>query len=197
MSNAYYYSAALPEERYKISVYCYNKLMKITMQPAISLDGYIALSNGDSASWVNPADEARYNQEVERCGCVIVGRTTYEEYKDGFDSYKNVIIFVCTNNAAYTDTETVKFVKGSANEIIDSIKNNYDFSELVVCGGGEVNGMLAEAGLVDEIVVSIQPVVLGQGIPLFGSFKPALKLELLSTNQDIAGVTQNHYQVIK
>ena len=91
----------------------------------------------------------------------------------------------------------MKYVKGNASEIIDSIKNNYDFSELVVCGGGEVNGMLAEASLIDELVVSIQPVVLGQGIPLFGSFKPALKLKLISVNQDIEGVTQNHYQVIK
>ena len=65
---------------------CYNEFMKITMQPAISLDGYIALPGGDSSSWVNPADEERYNQEVERCGCVLVGRTTYQEYKDGFDS---------------------------------------------------------------------------------------------------------------
>lgn len=167
------------------------------MQPAISLDGFVAKLNGDSDSWVNPADEARYQAEVKRCGSLIVGRTTYEQYKEDFKAYgKDVMLFVCTTDKSQQDTANVTFVNGSAEEIIQDISER-GYDELVVCGGGEVNGMLAKAGLVDEIVISIQPVVLGEGIPLFGSHKPMLKLELTSINQDIEGVVQNHYKVIK
>jgi dihydrofolate reductase len=183
--------------RTEVFLFCYTYLMKITMQPAISLDGFIAKLDGDSETWVNPADEARYQAVVERCGAVLVGRTTYEQYKAGFEEYRNVTVFVCTTNPSYADTEKVKFLRGSAQEILAAIETDYNFEELVVCGGGEVNGLLASAGLVDEIVVSVQPAVLGEGIPLFGSHKPNLKLELVSTNQDIAGVTQNQYKVLK
>lgn len=171
--------------------------MKVTMQPAISLDGFIAKLNGDSDSWVNPADEARYQAEVKRCGALIVGRTTYEQYKEDFKAYgSGVRLFVCTTDKSQKGTNNVTYVNGSADEIIQNI-SGHGYDELVVCGGGEVNGLLAKAGLVDEIVVSIQPTVLGQGIALFGSHKPQLKLELLSVNQDIEGVVQNHYKVVK
>ena len=88
-----------------------------------------------------------------------------------------------------------KYLRGDAKEVIESIRSTYGFEELVVCGGGEINGLLAVAGLVTDIVVSIQPAILGEGIPLFGSHKPNLQLELISVNQDIPGVTQNHYHV--
>ncbi len=169
--------------------------MKVTMLPGISLDGFIALPNGDSYSWVNQADEARYSASVERAGCILVGNTTFQQYREDFNSRKNVINFVCTNGDKPEDTDTVKYMSGTPKEILDKIKA-YNFDELIVCGGGEINGMFASAGLVDEIVVGIQPVVLGEGIPLFGSYKPRLNLELVSVNQDVEGVVQNHYRVI-
>jgi len=166
------------------------------MQPAISLDGFIATPDGDSESWVNPADEARYQAVVERCGCVIVGYTTFKQYEESFNDYQNVMIFVCTSKTDLKDTEKVKYLGGAAVDIIQTIERDYGFEELVACGGGEVNGMLADAGLINEIVISIQPKVLGEGIPLFGKHTPDLNLELLSVNQEIAGVIQNHYLVI-
>ena len=178
-------------------MFCYNQLMKITMQPAISLDGFIAKLDGDSETWVNQADEARYQEVVQRAGAVITGRTTYEQYKTDFDDYEGVTVFVCTTNSNLKDTKTVKYISGSAQELIRSITANYGFSSLIVCGGGEINGLLATAGLVDEIVISIQSKVIGEGIPLFGRFKPKLDLELISVDETIPGVVQNHYLVRK
>jgi dihydrofolate reductase len=51
--------------------------MKTIMQSSMSLDGYIAKLDGDSDRWVNPADEVHYQEVVERCVCVLVGRKTY------------------------------------------------------------------------------------------------------------------------
>lgn len=169
--------------------------MKVIMQPGLSLDGYIALPNGDSYSWVNQDDEARYSAAVEKAGCLIVGKTTFDEYKADFEARENVINFVCTHDEDAVESDTIKYVSGTPKEIIDKIAG-YGFEELIVCGGGEINGMLADAKLVDEIVVSIQPAVLGEGIKLFGSYNPNLKLQLISTNEDVEGVVQNHYKVV-
>lgn len=173
--------------------------MKLVMQPAISLDGFIAKKDGDSYSWVSQADEARYTAAVEKCGNLIVGRTTYEEYKSDFDAYENVRIFVCTHKVlddAKPDGN-VHAVSGTATEIIDSIEAEFGVTEMIVCGGGEINGLFAISGLVTDIVISIHEAVLGEGIPLFGSYQPQFNLELISTNHDIKGVVQNRYKVLR
>ena len=168
--------------------------MKTIMYPAISLDGFIAKPDGDSFSWVNQEDEARYDEAVKRYGCVLAGHKTYEEYKEDFHSKKNVVSYICTNSSR-ADEGNIKFINGTPQEMLNKIEEQ-GFSEIIICGGGEINGLFASAGLVKEIFISIQPVVLGKGIPLFGPHKPMLKLQLLSTNQDIKGVIQNHYKVI-
>lgn len=166
------------------------------MQPALSLDGFVAKPDGDCYSWVNEADEARYEDAVAKAGCVIVGRKTYEQYIADFPSKSGAVTFVCTSNATDKDTEKIKFVHGTAHEIAQKIAD-HGFAEAIISGGGEINGLFADAGLVDEIVVSIHSTVLGSGIPLFGTYHPTLELELLSSNQDIAGITQNHYRVVR
>ncbi len=168
--------------------------MKVIMHPAISLDGYVAKSDGDS-SWVNQEDETRYRNAVEKCGGVIVGNTTYEQFKHDFESYNNVVTFVCTTKPKQ-NAEKIKFVKGTAEDIVKEIEK-YNLDEVVICGGGDINGLFASAGLVDEIVVSIQSLILGDGIPLFGKYKPNMKLKLLDTNNEIDGVVQNRYLVVK
>jgi len=164
------------------------------MMPAISLDGYIARLNGDSYSWVNPEDEARYQEAVENCGCVLVGRKTYEQYLKDFLAYKNVTVYVCSSQAKPTPKDNIKYVNDLPKEILRQVKSD-GFSKIIICGGGDINGLFASHGLVNEIIVGIQPVVLGTGIPLFGSSKPSLNLELISTNQYVRGVVENHYLV--
>ena len=166
------------------------------MSPAVTLDGFIANLDGECYSWINPADEARYEKVREVGGCELVGRKTYEQYFDDFNSGRNVMTFVYTHQSRFTDTDKIKFIHGAGQEVLDQIAQ-YGFSQLLFSGGGELNGLLATAGVIDEIIVSIHAIVLGAGIPIFGSYKPSLKLKLLSTDQNVEGVVQNRYQVIR
>ncbi len=170
--------------------------MKVVMYPAVTLDGFISDLNGECYSWINEEDEEGYTQAIAKAGCVLLGRKTYEQYIDDFPPDSGATVFVYTSRIDQKDQDKVKFVRGRPAEVIEQIAD-YGFSELVVSGGGEVNGALAEAGLVDEIVISIYNVTLGEGIPLFGLHKPKLKLKLLSTSQEIEGIVKNHYEVIR
>lgn len=171
--------------------------MKTIMYPAVSLDGFIAYPNGECYSWINPDDEERYESLVGRCGCVLVGYKTYKQYPEGFraKAEKNITTFVCTHQPNQTVENKTVCISGTPAEMLRQVEVQ-GFSEVVIGGGGEINGLFAAAGLIDEIIVSIHPVTLGAGIPLFGSFKPELTLKLLPTNQDIPGVTQNHYRML-
>ncbi|HSW99464.1 MAG TPA: dihydrofolate reductase family protein [Patescibacteria group bacterium] len=168
--------------------------MKAIMYPAITLDGFISDLNGECYSWISEEDEEGYNQAIANAGCVLVGRKTYEQYKDDFPPKSGATVFVYTSRTDQQDQDKIKFLRGTPQETIEQI-SEYGFSEVIVGGGGEVNGALAEAGLIDEIIVSIYNITLGEGIPLFGSHKPKLRLKLLATTQEIEGIVKNHYEV--
>ncbi|HSW91949.1 MAG TPA: dihydrofolate reductase family protein [Candidatus Saccharimonadales bacterium] len=172
-----------------------NKNLKVILYPAITLDGFIADPNGECYSWINDEDEAGYTQAIAKAGCVLLGRKTYEQYPNDFPPESGAAAFIWTTREDLQDKERVKFVRGTAQNVLQQIAEA-GFSEVIVGGGGEVNGSLAEAGLADEIIVSIYNVTIGEGIPLFGSHKPKMKLELLETTNEIDGIVKNHYKVI-
>jgi dihydrofolate reductase len=169
--------------------------LKVIMYPAVTLDGFIADVYGECYSWISDEDEANYTQAIARAGCVLLGRKTYEQYPNDFPPKSGATAFIWTTSEDSQDQERVKFVRGTAQEVIRQIADA-GFSEVIVGGGGEVNGSLADTGLVDEIIISIYNVTIGEGIPLFGSHKPKLKLALLKTTNEIDGIVKNHYKVI-
>lgn len=175
-------------------VVSYTCCMKAIMYPAITLDGFISDPNGECYSWISDEDEGYYTEAIAKAGCVLLGRKTYEQYPEDFPPKSGAMAFIWTARLDQPDQERVKFVRGTPEEVLQQIAA-YGFSEVIVSGGGEVNGSLAEAGLIDEIIVSIYNVTIGEGISLFGSHKPKLELELLSTTNEIDGIVKNHYKV--
>lgn len=169
--------------------------MKVILAPAVTVDGFLADLNGDCYSWISPADEARYNKKRREIGCELVGRKTYEQYKDSYDTQADATIYVYTSRTSYADSERVKFIGGDIHMALARIESD-GFVAALVSGGGELNGMLASAGVLSEIFLSYHPLTLGEGIPLFGSYSPRLTLELLSLNQDAPGIVQHHYRVV-
>jgi dihydrofolate reductase len=169
--------------------------MKVTLRPSISADGLLADKNGECYSWINADDEKRYKDAVDASRCELVGRKTYEQYSDDFALRKNITTFVYTSKTTLIDTENIKFLHGSPYEVIEQIKS-YGFTELIMSGGGDLNGSMASAGLIDELQLSIHPIVLGEGIPLFGSNSVKLDLDLIAVNNDIPGIVQHIYRVL-
>lgn len=170
--------------------------MKVIMYPAITLDGFIADENGLCADWIEEADDAMYQEAMRKCGADISGSTTYEQYPSDYAARSGIMSFVCTTKTTHQDTDKIKFVSGTPAEILKRVEG-YGFSEVILSGGGEINGQFADAGLVDEIIISIYALTLGSGIPLFGSYKPKLKLELLETSTGNEGIVVNQYRVVK
>lgn len=169
--------------------------MKVIMYPAVTLDGFIADLDGGCYSWISDEDEAFYDAAIKKVGCALVGRKTYDQYIDDFPSKMGTTTFVYTTSGDHKDQDRVKFVSGTPEEVLEKIEA-LGFTEIILSGGGEANGSFAEAGKVDEIIASIYGVTLGEGIPLFGSHKPKLRLKLLSSSQDVEGIVKNHYKVM-
>ncbi|MEH6745288.1 MAG: dihydrofolate reductase family protein [Maribacter arcticus] len=167
---------------------------------ARSLDGYIADKNG-GIDWLhsipNPDNDdmgyVEFNKEID---ALVMGRTTFETVL-GFDvdwPY-NKPVFVLSNTLKEIP-EALKnkafLVKGKLTEILVEIHEK-GFNRLYVDGGTTIRNFLKE-DLIDEMVITTIPVLLGGGSSLFAELPNELKFELIGTKTYLNQITQNHYK---
>ena len=134
---------------------------------ACSLDGFIAGPH-DEVDWLHWSDEvAAISRSVwERVDTVLMGRKTYQvAVRNGVRAYPDVKNFVFSRTLAQADATEVTVVDIDPATFVRGLKNEPG-SGICVMGGGVVAQSLLDAGLVDEIGVNVQPVILGDGIPL-------------------------------
>jgi dihydrofolate reductase len=170
--------------------------MKVLFYPAVTLDGFIADSDGGSA-WVTEEDEQLFIDEIHKAGCVIVGRTTFEQYQGTLYPVNEAVNFLCTSKTERHDRDsTIRYVSGSVDEILTQVADA-GFKSAVLSGGADTNGRFAEARAIDEVLVSTYPIILGTGLAIFGSHKVNMALALIESGQLSGGVIRNRYKVVK
>ncbi len=161
---------------------------------ATSLDGYIARADGsiDWLSIVHPVDEAHgYATFMSSVDTIVIGRRTYEtvlEYEKWPYVGKRVIVMTHRPAKARKGEE---FYSGSALELANRLTD----AKRVYVDGGNVLGQFFAAGLIDDVTISIIPIVLGNGIRLFSGGEGEHRLELESSRSWPSGMVQMRYRV--
>ena len=167
---------------------------------ATSLDGYIADENG-GINWLhfipNPDnDDMGYVEFTNGIDALVMGRTTFETVL-GFDvdwPY-NKPVFVLSNKLKEipkSHQEKAFLVKGTLTEILDQIHAR-GFNRLYIDGGATIRSFLKE-DLIDEMVLTTIPILLGGGSSLFSKLPNKLTFELIETKTYLNQITQNHYK---
>ncbi len=144
---------------------------------ATSLDGFLA-DEHDSLAWlfVQEQDEASgvgdYETFVADVGAIVMGATTYAWLGDhlaetGEPWAYEVPCFIFTHRTFEPLGDDVRFVSGAPTEHRAAIEEAAGGRDVWVVGGGALAADLAEVGMLDEAIVSIAPVTLGAGRPLF------------------------------
>ncbi|MBS4203469.1 dihydrofolate reductase family protein [Lederbergia citrea] len=137
---------------------------------AQSLDGYIA-TKGDSLDWlfkIEGEGDNGYTEFFETIDTILIGKRTYDwimKQEKGQFPYKNKDCYVFSRSQL-EDTNDVKFV----NEDIVTFTNNLKKEEgknIWIVGGGDLLHTFLKEKLVDELVLTIAPSIIGDGIPLF------------------------------
>ena len=167
---------------------------------ATSLDGYIADKNG-GIDWLhsipNPEnDDMGYLEFNNGIDALVMGRTTFETVC-GFDvdwPYDKPVFVLSNKLKEIPESHKGKafLVKGTLTEILSHI-NEKGFNRLYIDGGTTIRNFLKE-DLIDEMVLTTIPILLGGGSPLFSELPNKLKLELIETKIYLNQVTQNHYK---
>jgi dihydrofolate reductase len=161
---------------------------------AATLDGFLA-DEHDSLDWlfVQDQDEAgpmNYEQFIAGMGAMVMGATTYTWVADhlartGEQWSYDLPCFVFTHRDLEPLTAGMRFVSGAPAEVFDEIAAAAGDRDIWMVGGGDLAAQFAEARLLDELIVSIAPVTLGAGRPLFPR-RFALELIELARNRDFA-----------
>lgn len=170
---------------------------KVCLFIAMSLDGYIAKPDGDISFLSIVEQEGEdygYTHFSEQTDVVILGRKTYEKILS-FDCefpYGAKKVYVITHQQQGSD-KRVKFYSGDLGTLIDQIKQE-DGKNIYVDGGAEIISQLLKLDLIDEMQISVIPILIGDGIPLFGKGIPEQKLHLAGSVSFKKGLVQLHYK---
>jgi dihydrofolate reductase len=179
--------------------------MKVSVFIATSLDGFIARENG-GLDWLPGSDgqdtgdgeEFGYNAFFDSVDVLIMGRNTYEmvlsfgqwPYGD-----KRVIVLSRTLDKLPDDSPaTVALRAGSPQELVGELEAA-GAGHLYVDGGKTIHGFL-EAGLIDELIITRVPILIGSGIPLFGRLGRDQRLRHVQTQTFDNGFVQSRYERI-
>ncbi|WP_245917700.1 dihydrofolate reductase family protein [Aureitalea marina] len=151
-----------------------NFLKKIIYYVASSLDGYIAGENDDiSKFFLQGEGVEKYLSDLANFETVIMGRKTYEfgfQYglEPGQPAYPKMGHHIFSNSLKIDNlSESVKIEEISVDRV-NEIRQNAK-TDIYLCGGGQFAGWLLENGLIDQLKLKLNPVVLGSGTKLFGS----------------------------
>lgn len=166
---------------------------KIILYIASSLDGYIARENGD-VDWLPINTDSGYDNFYKSIDTVIMGKKTYDQILTFGDyPYKGKKSYVFTRNDSLTKDENVEFAS-NVEEFLRNLVSSKGNIWLV--GGSELFSAFLEHKLVDEIILSIIPTVLGKGIPLFQNINQEANLKLIKTT-GYSGFVELTYKVLK
>jgi len=174
-------------------------MRKLSLFIATSLDGYIANSN-DDLSFLKlvekEGEDYGYAEFIANIDTIILGRRTYDwvlreigtsHYDNG---ERNVYVITRTERQSVGKT---KFYTGNLNELVQQLKS--ENGKNIYCdGGAEIVNELLISDLIDEFIVSIVPVLVGNGIRLFKDGRPEQQLELVNTKAFDTGLIQLHYK---
>ncbi|MBM3111386.1 dihydrofolate reductase family protein [Pseudomonas arcuscaelestis] len=171
--------------------------LKASVYIATSLDGFIARESGE-LDWLMVAttssDDHGYAAYMASVDTLVMGRNTYEKdltFGEWPYPHKRVVVLSSTLGAA----PGVEVHPGPIADLVEHLRDT-GAKSLYLDGGQVVQSFLRE-GRVDELTITRIPVLLGNGIPLFGALSKDVALQHMRSTTFENGFVQSTYRVIK
>jgi dihydrofolate reductase len=194
-------------------------MRKIISFMHISLDGFVAGPNGEM-DWIKVNEEIfdHVGKRISDSDTALYGRVTYQmmesywptaadkptatrhdiEHSKWYSKVHKIVLSKTLNDAGLTNT---KIISDNLSESIHEIKHSSSAAgmserkDILLFGSPTATHSLMQLNLIDGYWLFVNPIILGQGIPLFKNIKDKIKLQLLTTRQFTCGVTELNYTV--
>lgn len=177
---------------------------KLVYYVATSIDHFIAREDGSFDDFLSEGHHITdYIDSLQQYDTVLMGKHTYEvAYQYGLKAgdpsptYPHMMQYVFSQSMEVYNHPQLKVIKDDASQFVNNLKQE-DGGTIYLCGGGKFAGYLLAHQLIDEIILKVNPIILGSGIPVFGAFNRVLNTELLDTKIYNNGVVFLHYALKK
>jgi len=171
---------------------------KISVYIATSIDGYIAQEDG-GLDWLErtptPNEDFGFKEFMNSIDVLVMGRKTYE-IVSGFGEWpyqgKRVVVISQTLDAVREEAE---LFSGDIQNLVSNLHGE-GIKHIYVDGGVTISKFL-EAGMVDQMIITVIPIILGKGIRLFNPMDKEHDCKLISAKPYPSGLVQLHYELKK
>ena len=161
---------------------------KVVYYIATTIDGYIAHDDESVDGFLMEGHHVTdYLESLRDYDTVLMGKNTYEwGYQFGIEpgqpspTYGHMMQYVFSQSMEAYQHEQLQVIRETPADFVSDLKTQ-EGGTIYLCGGGQLAGHLMEANLIDEVILKINPVIFGTGIPLFHNLKRTVSLSLLDS----------------
>lgn len=175
--------------------------MKTTAYIGTSLDGFIARKNGE-IDWLIQFDSEEINQSYTEFSsgidAIVMGRSTFEKVLTFPSWFYQQKVFVLSSQIKQVPDdlkEKVTILSMQPKEVLDYLSGE-GYSNIYVDGGKVIQSFLKE-NLLDDLIITRVPVLIGNGIPLFGELNQDIAFKHIKTDLFSNGLVKSHYKRIQ
>jgi dihydrofolate reductase len=167
--------------------------MKVILLMAMTLDGKIGKSADHFPDWTGKEDKKLFVSITKRAGVMIMGSKTFDTIGAPLPNRRTVVMTRNPNRVSRWDN---LIYTGDEPRAILGCLDGEGFSEVVLAGGATVNSLFAQEGLIDEIVVTVSPMIFGTGLSLFTE-SVSMDLELIEAERLGQNLVRLRYKVVE
>lgn len=173
--------------------------MRVSVFVGTSVDGFIARPNGELDFLPSDGGEPHgYDEFIATVDTIVIGRKTFETvlgfYKWPYGKKRVVVLSSRPLDLSKVKEGMVEQMSGRPAEIVERLTRS-GVTHVYVDGGVTIQGFLG-AGLVQRLTITRVPVLIGEGIPLFGALPHDIRLRHLGTRQYSSGLVTSEYEVL-
>lgn len=167
--------------------------MKVSIIVALTLDGRIAeRADQTSLEWTSKEDKRFFVSKTKESGVMIMGRTTFVTIGRPLPGRK-MIVMTRQDRVSDAIEGSLEFTDQEPEEILKALEKE-GREEVMICGGAQIYSLFLEKGLVTDLYVTLEPIILGDGISFVENISPK-KFTLHSSESLGSDALMLHYRI--
>lgn len=167
--------------------------MKVYIIAAMSADGFITDDISDQREWTSREDKAFFKDKTVKSTVVIMGNSTYKAIGEPLVNRLNIVY---SSDSTLRDMYGLEYTQLNPGELIRDLAKR-GFIEIAIIGGQQIYTMFMNSGLVTDLYITVEPVLLGSGKTLFKNLISQHDINLHRSNQLNPNTILNHYKIQK
>lgn len=168
--------------------------MKVFIVATVTADGFMGETAGhNSRDWRSKDDGKLFSRLIKYAGVMVMGSTTYSTFRTFRAPFGQRLIVYTRHPEKLTMGPGVETSAEDPKKLVEQLERE-GYKGLAICGGAQINTLFLESGVVNEIYLTFEPVLFGDGIPLLTQFTDR-RLTLLDSRTFRSGAITAHYAV--